>query len=147
MYEIYNIKEGDNLTVVASKFDTTEDELIKINGIKLEEREEPLQQIIVPSLKNNTFNYYTVKKGDTIYKIAEAYNIDYNVLLKINGLEKDDYIYPNQTLLLPRNNKNIYITKENDTLNSIIKELNTNIDNITNKNNDIYLKEEQLLFF
>lgn len=147
MYEIYNLKEGDNLTVLASKFDTTEDELIKINGIKLEEREEPLQQIIVPSLKNNTFNYYTVKKDDTIYKIAEDNNIDYNILLKINGLEKDDYIYPNQTLLLPKNNKNIYITKENDTLNSIIKELNTNIDNITNKNNDIYLKEEQLLFF
>ena len=69
MYEIYNLKEGDNLTVLASKFDTTEDELIKINGIKLEEREEPLQQIIVPSLKNNTFNYYTVKKDDTIYNL------------------------------------------------------------------------------
>jgi LysM repeat protein len=43
-------------------------------------------------------NEYTVKKGDTYTKIAQINNIDINLLLKINGLDVDDIIYPGQKL-------------------------------------------------
>ena len=147
MYEIYKIKETDNLKEIIENYNTTKEELIKINGEDLINKIIPNNLIIVPKNKNTKYDYYTVKKEDTIYQIANNNNIDYNTLLKINGLNKDDYIYPNQTIMLPRQDKNIYLTKENDTINSILKELNTDINKLIKENNELFLKEEQIIFF
>ena len=73
--------------------------------------------------------------------------MDYNLLLKINGLEKDDYIYPNQTILLPRKDNNMYLTKKNDTIKSLLNNLNIDINKLLEYNNDIYLEEEQIIIF
>ena len=97
--------------------------------------------------RNKNFDFYTVKKEDTIYKIANNNNMDYNLLLKINGLEKDDYIYPNQTILLPRKDNNMYLTKKNDTIKSLLNNLNIDINKLLEYNNDIYLEEEQIIIF
>ena len=145
MYEIYKIKEEDTITDILNNYDMNEEDLVKINGEEVLLKIEPNNNIIVPKKRNKNYEYYTVKKEDTIYKIANNNNIDYNLLLKMNGLEKDDYIYPNQTILLPRNN-NIYLTKKNDTIKSLIKELNIDINQLIN-NNNIYLEEEQIIIF
>ena len=146
MYEIYKLDSQDNLSTILEKFNTTLEELIKINGIEIIDNINNINEIIVPQ-NNNKYDYYTVKKDDTIYNIANQKNIDYNLLLKMNGLEKDDYIYPNQTIMLPRKDINMYITKENDTLNKILKELNTTIERIIEKNNEIFLEEDQIIIY
>jgi LysM repeat protein len=147
MYEIYNIKETDTLESIAKDYNTTKEELIKINGPQIITSEERNNQIIVPKKDTNYYEYYTVKKEETIYQIANNNNIDYNILLKINGLEKDDYIYPNQTIILPKKGINIYLTQENDTLNDIINKLKTDLNQLIKTNNTIYLKEEQIIIF
>ncbi len=147
MYEIYKINETDNLKEITEKYKTTEDELIKINGEDLINKIIPNNLIIVPKNKNTKYDYYTVKKEDNIYQIANNNNVDYNTLLKINGLDKDDYIYPNQTIMLPRKDKNTYLTKEKDTLNKIIKDLNIDINTLIKENDEIFLEEEQIIFF
>lgn len=144
MYEIYKIKDNDNLSNILKEYNTTKEELIKLNGDDILYNN---NEIIVPKKKDKNYEYYTVKKEDTIYKIAEDNKIDYNILLKINGLDKDDYIYPNQTILLPRNGNNMYITKENDTIKNIIKELNTDINRLQEINDNIYLEKEQIIYF
>ena len=146
MYEIYKLDSQDNLSTILEKFNTTLEELIKINGIEIIDNVNNINEIIVPK-NDNKYDYYTVKKDDTIYNIANQNNIDYNLLLKMNGLEKDDYIYPNQTIMLPRKNINMYITKENDTINKILKELNTTIERIIEKNNEIFLEEDQIIIY
>ncbi len=147
MYEIYNIKETDTLESIAKDYNTTKEELIKINGPQIITSEERNNQIIVPKKDTNYYEYYTVKKEETIYQIANNNNIDYNILLKINGLEKDDYIYPNQTIILPKKGINIYLTQENDTLNDIINKLKTDLNQLIKTNNTIYLKEEHIIIF
>ena len=147
MYEIYKLKEYDTISDIADRYNTTEEELIKINGINKINNLQTTNELIVPQNKNNNYEYYTVKKEDNIYQIATKYNIDYNILLKINGLEKDDYIYPNQTLLIPSKNINMYITEQGDTINKIINTLNTNINEILEKNKNILLEAEQIIFF
>ena len=38
------------------------------------------KNIIVPKSSSNYFDYYTIKKGDSLYKIASKYGVEYNLL-------------------------------------------------------------------
>ncbi|MDE7478143.1 MAG: LysM peptidoglycan-binding domain-containing protein, partial [Lachnospiraceae bacterium] len=62
-------------------------------------------------------------------------------------IEVDDYIYPNQELLIPRTGVQIYITKENDTLKDMTRKFGTSAEKLTMMNENIYLLPEQLLVF
>lgn len=44
---------------------------------------------------------YVVQAGDTIYKIAKAYQLDMTEIIQLNHLKHPDLIYPGQVLLLP----------------------------------------------
>lgn len=147
MYEIYNVQNGDTLQQVASKYGTTEAILLQINGFPDDYKLIPNTQIVVPIDQNKTYRYYTVKKGDSIYQIAKNNNIDYELLLKLNGLDKDDYIYPNQTILLPKNGLTVYLTKQGDTISDIIENLNTTLNELIEENPNIYLAPEQIIVF
>lgn len=147
MYEIYTPKNTDTLSIVADKFNTTEEELRNINGLDNNYLITPDKELIVPKITNNNYDYYTVKKGDNIYQIAQNNNMDYELLLKMNGLDKDDYIYPNQTILLPKKNYLTYLTKEGDTIDDIISKTNTDLEQLLRIGNKIYLAKEQIIIF
>ena len=51
------------------------------------------------------------------------------------------------TILVPKRNVKYYITKDNDTLLSINRLLNGNINKLLSQNNNIYLKEGQLIVY
>ena len=145
--EIYTPKNTDTLSIVADKFNTTEEELRNINGLDNNYLITPDKELIVPKITNNNYDYYTVKKGDNIYQIAQNNNMDYELLLKMNGLDKDDYIYPNQTILLPKKNYLTYLTKEGDTIKDIISKTNTDLEQLLRIGNKIYLAKEQIIIF
>lgn len=147
MYEIYKVQTGDTLDSIANKYGTTQALLLQINGLPDSYTPLPNSEIIVPLNQNSTYKYYTVKKGDNMYRIAEENNVNYELLLQINGLEKDDYIYPNQTILLPKNGLSLYLTKQGDTLSEILENFNTTYQEIKEKNSNIYLAPEQIIVF
>ena len=147
MYEIYKVLENDTLESIAKEYDTTIDNLYEINGFPSNYILKQNTNIIVPKNNNNPYKYYTVKKGDNIYQIAKDNNIDYNLLLKINGLDKDDYIYPNQTILIPNSNYNIYLTQNEDTIRSISDNLNTTPNTLIEENPNLFIKTDQIIFF
>ena len=147
MYEIYKVQTGDTLDSIANKYGTTQALLLQINGLPDSYTPLPNSEIIVPQNQNSTYKYYTVKKGDNMYRIAEENNVNYELLLQINGLEKDDYIYPNQTILLPQNGLSLYLTKQGDTLSEILENFNTTYQEIKEKNPNIYLAPEQIIVF
>ena len=147
MYEIYKVQTGDTLDSIANKYGTTQALLLQINGLPDSYTPLPNSEIIVPLNQNSTYKYYTVKKGDNMYRIDEENNVNYELLLQINGLEKDDYIYPNQTILLPQNGLSLYLTKQGDTLSEILENFNTTYQEIKEKNPNIYLAPEQIIVF
>ena len=147
MYEIYKVQTCDTLDSIANKYGTTQALLLQINGLPDSYTPLPNSEIIVPLNQNSTYKYYTVKKGDNMYRIAEENNVNYELLLQINGLEKDDYIYPNQTILLPQNGLSLYLTKQGDTLSEILENFNTTYQEIKEKNPNIYLAPEQIIVF
>ena len=98
--------------------------------------------------ENNYYtDYYIVKEGIMLEDFAKKYNIDNRLLSILNGLNKEDYLYPNQTILMPKNNMNYYITKDTDTLNDVNRIMNSNIIDLINQNNNIFLKEGQLIIY
>ena len=94
---------------------------------------------------------YVVKKGDSLYKIANEYGVTVNDLLNVNGL-KSALIYPNQVLIVPLNNNGEiyfveYMVKENDTLEGIADKYNISLKDLDNYNNleKVYLASDQVL--
>ena len=147
MYEIYTVQAQDTLDKIANQYGTTVGTLAQINGISSDSNLVPGNQLVVPVSKQQPYTYYTVKKGDNMYEIASNNGIDYLLLLQLNGLDKDDYIYPNQTIMLPKKGLSVYLTKNDDTLDGVLKNLGISIDELMNENEKIYLRPEQILIF
>lgn len=144
MYKIYQVEYGDTLDTIARKTSTTIDELIKINGFNNGYMPGVGNLVIVPN-NNDIFTTYTVQIGDNIYSISRMFNIDPNTILAINGLNKDDYIYPNQEILVPSDNVTIYITNEGDTIDDVLNNLEVDLETLLKENNKIFVLEDQLM--
>lgn len=147
MYEIYTVQSGDTIASIANQYDTTEGVLYQINGWDKDYVLKPRNQIIVPVLKKQPYEYYTVKKGENPYQIAKDHDLNYTMLLQLNGLEENDYIYPNQTLILPKKGLNVYLTKNDDTFRSVLKTLGLTVEELLGENDQIYLRPEQIIIF
>lgn len=145
MYKIYRIEEGDTLDSIARQFGTTADILRKINGLNENDSILNNQYIIVPVQKGVLFDLYIVQPGDTMYEIAKKYGIREGDLLRLNGLKPNEYIYPNEEILVPRKGVEFYITDEGDTMKSAADKLNVTPGDILLQNETIYLLPEQLL--
>ena len=145
MYDKYVIKEGDSLSSIASKFNTSVDKIMDINNLYRVDYLNIGDEIIVPKEQEEYFTYYTVNQGDNLYAIARKYNINPSLLAILNGLNMEDYIYPNQKILIPKSGYSFYITKEGDTLDIIKDKFNKNTDEILRYNTTIYLLPGQLM--
>ena len=146
MYSVYQVQSGDTLASVASEFGVSPEMLSNLNGIMVGSILTPGEVIVVPNkiLENPYFREYTVKKGDNIYEIAKANNIDFSQLLRLNGLNDTDIIYPGQKIMLPKKDVLFYITLENDTFDDLMKFFKVNADEIVKENGTIYLVNDQL---
>ena len=145
MFESYILERGENLFSVANKYNTSIKILQDLNNIDFIDEVREGMEIVVPKESKEYFNYYVVEKGDSLYAIARKYNINPELLANINGLNDDDYIYPNQQILIPKNGYSYYITAEGDTVDEVIKAFNSNKDKFLTENKTIYLMAGQLL--
>jgi len=143
MYDAYQIKVGDTIDSIASRYGTTSEVIRRLNpnsgfGVGT--------TVIVPRI-NEYFEIYNIEKGDTLYDIARRYNTDYNLLALLNGLNVSDYIYLNTMIMVPKRDVKYYITKDGDTLNSVNRMLGSDVNKLLNENNNIYLREGQLIVY
>ena len=146
--ETYIVKEGDNIATIAKKYNISIVDLINQNNLENVYYLEPGLELIIPEEKAPLgFTHYTVKKGDNLYEIAKRYNISVKDLSELNGLEINEYIYPEQRLLVPEERVQVYITKDGDTIQTIIDKLGTNRKEIFVYNPKIYLLPEQLIAY
>lgn len=145
MYDKYLIKHGDDLSSIAKKFNTKESIILELNNIPFPDLLREGKEIIVPINKEKYFEYYTIKKGDSLYAIAREYNINPDLLALLNGLDSNDYIYPNQEILIPKSNYSYYVTKDGDTIDIVSQKFNQPSRELLNNNETIYLLPGQLL--
>ena len=102
-------------------------------------------KVIVPKNNQNYFEYYTISKGDSLYGIARRYNINPELLAGLNGLSMDDYIYPDQEILIPKSGYSYYITKAGDTVDMVANMFKIPSMDLIKNNGVVYLAEGQVL--
>ena len=145
MYQIYQIMPGDTLDAIASRNNTTVDELRKINGLNSATTLVPGNFIVVPRSENKYYDEYIVKKGDNLYSLAQTHHTNVDQILLLNGLKPSEFLYPGQELLIPKEGVSFYVTKDGDTLKMVADALKTTVQQLIEQNNNIYLSNEQLI--
>ncbi len=145
MYEIYDIKDGDTLESIAYMYDITVQDIKDINGDVSNFRAGG--NIIVPKKRNAYFDTYPIKKGDSLYAISKEYGLSPSLLAGLNGLNLNDYIYPGDSILVPKSGVSVYITAQGDTVDSVIRGMNANRDVFLKENDRIYLYPGQLIVY
>ncbi len=145
--DIYIVEKGDTIESIGRKYSIPVIEIIKANNLEAPYNLKEGQSLTIPTSLYNIFNYYTVKKGDTLYDIATKNDITVDLLAAVNGLDKDEYIYENQTLLVPKSEVKLYITKTGDTVETISQFFDAPATDIIYSNNDIYLLPGQLIIY
>lgn len=146
MYQIYQVASNDTLSSIASKFNTTIDEIRRINGMSLNTMLMPGNYIVIPKIENALYKTYVVEKGDNLYSIAIKNNTNVRDLLLINGLNENDYIYSGQEILIPNDNISIYVT-ENETLKDVSNKIGLSEQEIVEQNETLYLLPEQIIIY
>ena len=146
MYRIYEFKNGETLASIAAKLGISPEILATLNGISLGTTLNPNTYIVIPG-GNSMFDRYVIKDGDTLYNIASRYDVEPMQLLRLNGMNENDIIYPNQEILVPKSNTGFYVTMEGDTINGVTRMLRRNIADIIRDNDTIYLLPDQLIVY
>ena len=142
--DIYVVKESETIEDIAKRFNLTVNDLQSVNDINLYEIKKG-DNINIPFILTEDFIYYKIEKGDTLKQISKDKNINVTTLAHLNGLDIDDYIYPEQILLIPKENVKVYITQSGDTIRTLEDKIGFKLDKILEDNPEIYLVENQLL--
>lgn len=132
----YTVKSGDSLWSISRKFGVTVNDLKKVNNLSSNLLSVG-QNLIIPGKKNNTSsNEYVVKKGDTLYGIANKYNVSVDNLKSYNNLSTDS-LSIGQKIKIPDNkvNSNEYVVKSGDSLYSISRKYGVSVDELMSVNN------------
>lgn len=132
---IYTVKKGDSLWLIANKYGTTIDELKNANNLKSNTLSIG-QTLIIPEKKENTNKIsYVVKKGDSLWLIANKYDTTVEKIKSTNNL-KSNTLSIGQVLVIPSSSEFItYTVKKGDSLWLIANKYNTTVDNIKKLNN------------
>lgn len=139
-YEEYDVKKGDSLYTIAKKYNTSVSNLTDINMLTSTVIY-PGQVILVPKKKTAATDYYfdiyTIKDGDTIEKISASYNVDPVSVGLYNDFGKL-LLVPDQTLKVPYSN--VYVVKQDDTVDSILETTKKSADEILRSNSNQWLQ-------
>lgn len=96
---VYRVKPGENLNQIAKLNNIDLNKLLSANPfVEYPYTLYPGQIVVIPDTKQG--EEYTVKPGDTLISIADAYGIDIDALISYNNL-KEEKITPGQVLTLP----------------------------------------------
>ncbi len=106
----YTVKAGDTLYGISNQFGVNVSELADLNNVNASTLK--IGQVLnIPTdsgINPNAMFMYTVKKGDSLYTIAQKYNTTVGEIINLNNL-KSDKLSIGQVLRIPE----VY-TKEED---------------------------------
>jgi LysM repeat protein len=118
---VHTVQPGENLFRIALRYGTTIDALMAANGLTDARTIVVGQRLVIPRGANSsaaaepaaatgqaavaepadTGGSYTVKRGDTLTRIAARHGVTVDALMRANGLAGGQYIHAGQRLTIP----------------------------------------------
>lgn len=138
----YIVQKGDSLWSIAKKYGLTVAELKKLNNLTSDSLSIGKKLVVKDTSSSDDVGvYYTVKSGDTLYGIANKYDLSVDELKKMNNLSSNTLSIGQKLLVSgtetgPVNTDyDTYIVKSGDSLWSIATKNNTTVDKLKDINN------------
>jgi lipoprotein-anchoring transpeptidase ErfK/SrfK len=98
------VRWGDTLARIAARYDTTVQELVRVNALPNANFIFAGQRLMIPGSTPQslpaTTNVYTVQAGDTLFSIVQRTGTTVDAVMRSNGLINPDFIYVGQRLSL-----------------------------------------------
>lgn len=150
----YIVRLGDTLSLIAKRFNTTVNDLVKLNDIDNPNLIYPGEILKIPTVVNEDsksssarqyIKTYIVQRGDTLSGIARKFNISVDRLAEINNIQDVNLIYPGQVLKIESSRiyknddkkfKGLYVVQNGDTLASVDNKFDKKLDELM-KDNDV----------
>lgn len=131
---VYVVKKGDSLWLIAKNYNTSVDEIKRLNNLSSNTLSIG-QRLKIPNAITSNEITYTVKKGDSLWLIANRYDTTVNAIKDKNGLTSNN-LSIGQILKIPSTTNYItYTVKKGDSLWLIAKNYNTSVNDIKKLNN------------
>ena len=134
----YIVKSGDTLYKIAKQFDVSVNDLIDYN--ELPTTVLSVGQVLrIPTIGPSNV-IYIVKRGDTLYQIANSYGVSVDAIKKLNNLDSNtlsigQQLYIPEGTIIEETNFVVYQVEPGDTLYSIARRYNTTPEAIKEYNN------------
>ena len=117
--EIYTVKKGDSLWKIANKYNTTVEKLKSANNLKTNILSVG-QKLVIPSISVSpeVSDTYIVQKGDSLWSIANKFNMTVSELKNLNNLT-NNLLSIGQVLKIKdssNNGKTTYTVQKGDSL-------------------------------
>lgn len=105
---LYTVRHGDTLWTIARRYDRKVAALTRVNNITANSVLQPGQQLQIPTVTtaDNTHTdtpalvHYTVRPGDTLWKISRKFQVTVSALREWNSLQQQALLQPGQELEL-----------------------------------------------
>ena len=138
-YTNYTVKSGDSLYQIAIKFNTTASKIkdfnnLSTNTLSIGQVLKIPTSAVQESTPPTSYIEYVVKSGDSLYKIADNYNVTVDELKSFNNLSSI-LLRIGQIVKIPiQKTSNTYVVKSGDSLYQIALKFNTTVDELKKKN-------------
>jgi membrane-bound lytic murein transglycosylase D len=152
----YTVKKGDTLSELALKFNTSPQELKRLNGLKNTDRINKGQKLLIPQespAPTKVLKEHIVKKGETLWYLATEYGVSVSAIMSANNLSNAHRLKVGQPLMIPVTSESAaalqsYVVKKGDTLSDLAQKFRTDTEEIKKANdlsNADYVKAGQKL--
>lgn len=100
--QYYRVVEGDTLSGIALRYNTTVEALVRLNNISNPNLIYTGQLLIISDGNDSSSTFsYTIKYGDTLSEIAQRYGTSVYELARLNGIADPNIIYAGDTIQIP----------------------------------------------
>ncbi|WP_367139642.1 LysM peptidoglycan-binding domain-containing protein [Saccharothrix sp. HUAS TT1] len=139
----YSVKAGENLSVLAARFGTSVDELVRVNAIRDRNLIYPTQVLMVPGGTGGGDGSFPhrINPGETLSELAARFGTSVDAIVALNGIPDRDYVRTGDWISIPGSGGGgapagrEYQVKPGQYLGGIAQELGVTVDHLVRLNN------------
>ena len=130
MVAVHVVQRGDTLFELSLMYNTTVARLRSLNNLEGSSSITIGSSLVVPKIDETILERYIVQLGDSLYSIAQRYDVDWPVLQALNRLADARDVRVGQAILVPKLEDVslvLHVIKRGDTLEALAEQYETSV--------------------